>query len=147
VLANGGTPRAISDTLLQTLVDTIGQVGSGEVSALYTTVGVRRAYQALLTADKQFVNTMDLTGGVKALTFSGMPMITDKFMPKGKVFGVDESMLKMFKLADFDWMDLDGAVLSRVAGKDAYEAILYSYLELGTFARNSHGVLADITEA
>ena len=68
-------------------------------------------------------------------------------MSTGKIFGVDEEMIKMFKLADFDWMDMDGAVLSRVSGMDAYEAILFGYMELATFARNSHGLLADINEA
>lgn len=147
VLGNSGTPRAISDTLLQRLIDDVEQAGNGMVSGLYTSYGVRRAYQALLTVDKQFTNTMKLTGGVTTLTFDDKPIITDKFMPAGKVFGLDESMLKMFKLADFDWMDQDGAILSRVSGYDAYEAILYCYSEMGTFARNAHGVLEDITEA
>jgi hypothetical protein len=44
-------------------------------------------------------------------------------------------------------MDMDGAILSRVSGVDAYEAILYCYMELGMFARNAFGRLDDINEA
>jgi len=147
VLANSGTKRAISDTLLQTLLDTVAQTGSGEISALYTTYGVRRAYQALLTATKTFVNKMTLAGGADTISFNGMPFIVDKDLPANSIYGLDESQLKMFKMADFDWMDEDGAILSRVSGYDAYEAVLYMYGELGSYVRNAHGVLQDITEA
>lgn len=147
VLANGGTPRAISDTLIQRMFDDVEKVGSGEISGLYTSYGVRRAYQALLQVQKQFVNKMSLAGGVETISFNTTPIIVDKNMPTGKLFGLDESMLKMLKLADFDWMDMDGAVLSRVSGVDAYEAIMYCYMELATFARNAHGRIDDITEA
>jgi len=34
--------------------------------------------------------------------------------------------------------------LSRVSNKDAYEAILFRYAELGCRRRNSHGVLCDL---
>lgn len=147
VQANGGTARPISDNLLQTLFDTVKAAGAGEISALYTTSGVRRAYQALLTATKVLSNTMELKGGAKTITFNDFPFIVDDMLPTGKIFGVDESSLQMFKMADFDWMDQDGAVLSRVSGYDAYEAVLYCYMELGNYVRNANGVLADITEA
>jgi hypothetical protein len=144
---NGGTNRAISDNLLQTFFDTVKQTGAGEISALYTTPGVRRAYQALLTATKTLANTMELKGGANTITFNGFPFIVDYDLPTGKIFGIDESSLQMFKMADFDWMDQDGAVLSRVSGYDAYEAVLYCYMELGNYVRNANGVLFDITEA
>jgi len=144
VTAVGG---AISDTNLQKLLDDVKNAGAGEVSALYTTFGIRRAYQALLTADKVYQNTMKMTGGVNELTFNGMPFLTDAEIPSGVVYGVDEAMLQMYKMADFDWMDMDGAILARVSGEDAYEAILYCYMELGMNARNAFGKLTGVTEA
>lgn len=141
------TGGAISDNMLQTLVDSVATQGAGNVSALYTTYGVRRAYQALLTATKQIVNKSELRGGASTVAFNDMPLIVDKDCPAGTIFGLDEAMLKMFKLADFDWMDDDGAVLSRVSGYDAYEAILYCYMEMGMFARNAFGKVTSVTEA
>jgi len=138
---------AISETVIQKLIDDVEQAGGGSPSALYTTYGVRRAYQALLTAQKQLVNTQDLKGGYKALMYNNLPIIVDKELAAGKLFAIDESMLKMYKMADYDWMDMDGAILSRVSGYDAYEAILYCYMELGMFARNAFGVGTGITEA
>ena len=152
VLANGGTNRAISDTLLQTAIDTLESNSSGMCTAMYTSFGVRRAYQALLTATKQLVNTQKLQGGYEAINYLGgshgvIPMIADKDAPANKIYIVDEDELAIYRLADFDWMQEDGSVLSRVSGVDAYEAVLYVYQELGTSMRNAHVLLSDITEA
>ena len=152
VLANGGTNRAISDTLLQTAIDTLESNSSGMCTAMYTSFGVRRAYQALLTATKQLVNTQKLQGGYEAINYLGgshgvIPMIADKDAPANKIFIVDEDELAIYRLADFDWMQEDGSILSRVSGVDAYEAVLYVYQELGTSMRNAHVLLSDITEA
>ena len=139
--------RAISESLMQTAIDTVSQAGDGEVSAIYTTFGVRRAYQALLTTDRQYVNTMDLKGGAKAIAYDNMPIIADKNCPANKMYFIDENALKFYRLSDFDWMQEDGAVLSRVSGSDAYEATMFLYSELGCSARNAHAVLDKITEA
>jgi len=47
-------------------------------------------------------------------------------------------------MADYDWMQKDGAILSRISGYDAYEAVIYRYAELGCTRRNSQGVLCDL---
>ena len=146
VLANSGSNRAISDTLLQTAIDTLEANSSGMCTAMYTSFGVRRAYQALLTATKQLVNTQELKGGYKAITYNDLPIIADKDAPANKIFVVDENELQVFRLGDFDWMSDDGAILSRVSGYDAYEAVLYVYQELGTSMRNAHVLIGDITE-
>ena len=54
------------------------------------------------------------------------------------------SSLVLFQESDWDWMDEDGAILSRVSGEDAYEAILFWYSQLGCYARNQNGRLTDI---
>ena len=147
VQANSGTNRAISDTILQTALDTLEANSSGKATALYTSYGVRRAYQALLTATKQLVNTQELKGGYKALTYNDLPIIADKDAPANKIFVVDEDELQIFRLGDLDWMQDDGAILSRVSGYDAYEAVLYVYQELGCMMRNAHVLIGYITEA
>ena len=152
VLANGGTNRPISDTLLQTAIDTLESNSSGMCTAMYTSFGVRRAYQALLTATKQLVNTQKLQGGYEAISYLGgshgmIPIIAEKDAAANSIFIVDEDELAIHRLADFDWMQEDGSILSRVSGVDAYEAVLYVYQELGTSMRNAHVLLSDITEA
>ena len=152
VQGNSSVNRAVSDTILQTAIDTLEANSAGKATAMYTSFGVRRAYQALLTATKQLVNTQELQGGYKAISYLGgaqgaIPIIADKDAPANKIFVVDEDELSIYRLADFDWMQEDGAILSRVSGYDAYEAVLYVYQELGTSMRNAHVLISDITEA
>jgi len=137
---------AITNTALQKLIDDVEQAGDGEVNALYTTYGVRRAYQALLMAKKEYSNIRKLDGEAE-VSYNDMPMFVDSDIGAGIVYGVDESMMQVYKMADFDWMDMDGAILSRVSGYDAYEAILYCYMELGMFARNAFAKMTGVTEA
>lgn len=154
VQANGGTGRAISDTILQKALDTLTQNSNGKPSALYTTYGVRRAYQSILAAQKQFVNTMTLTGGFDTIAYNGLPIIPDKNAPSGKIFVVDESKLKFYRMSDnggedngLFWLEEDGNMLKYVTGYDAYEAILCLYSNLGTTMRNAFVRIDDITEA
>jgi rhodanese-related sulfurtransferase len=146
ILANGGTPRAISEALLQTALDTTDQLSDGKVTALYTSYGVRRAYQALLTTSKRYTNPKQLKGGYEALDYNGLPFIVDKDAPAGAIWCPDENELSIFRLADFDWMEEDGAILHRAANKDAYEAVMFAYMELGTSMRNAQTKIEDIIE-
>jgi len=147
VLANGGTGRAITEVLMQQAMDATETNSDGTVKAIVTSFGVRRAYQNLLTTNRQYMNTMDLKGGKKALDYNGIPLIADKDAPIGKIAFLDTDALKIYQLSDIDWMSEDGAILSRVAGKDSYGATLYRYLELGCSSRNSQTTLDDITES
>lgn len=154
VQGNSGTGRAISDTILQKALDTLAQNSNGKASAMYTTYGVRRAYQAILAAQKQFVNTMTLTGGFDTIAYNGLPIIPDKNAPSGKIFVVDESKLKFYRMSDNSgednglfWLEEDGNMLKYVSGYDAYEAILCLYSNMGTTMRNAFVRIDDITEA
>ena len=130
------------------------QNSNGKISAFYTTYGARRAYQAVLAAGKQFVNTMKLDGGFDTITYNGLPIIPDKNATTGKILAVDESKLKFYRMSDnggedngLFWLEEDGNMLKYVTGYDAYEAILCLYSNLGTTMRNAFVRIDDITEA
>lgn len=150
-LNNSGTPRAITENLLETLLmDTEVKSGS-QPNLIVTSQGVFRAYSALLTSVKRFNDTNDLKGGFKGLSISAggaeVKFLWDQDCPTGTVFALNTDHLFQYQSSDWEFMDDDGAVLSRVSGTDAYEAVLYKYHELTTDKRNAHGVLRDITES
>lgn len=147
ILGNSGTNRAISEVLMQTALDTTEQNSMGSATALYTSYGVRRAYQSVLSALKQYTNPLQLKGGYTALDYNGKPLIADKDAPLNSIYFTDETALKFYRMSDIEWMEEDGAILSRVSGEDAYEAVLFLYHELGCNMRNAQTLLTDITEA
>lgn len=148
---NAGVNRSISDQLLQELIHNVSINGGDQVNLFVTSDGVERAYAATLTSQKRFANTLDLKGGYKALAVNAgtgeVALKWDRDAPNNKVFGLDTDHLTQHEMSDWEWMDEDGAILSRVSGVDAYEAVLFKYHELTTDKRNAHGVIEDVTEA
>lgn len=149
VLANGGTPRALSEGLMIQMCDTIRQVSGQKVSAIFTSLGVRRAYFNLLTQQRRYIDTKSFAGGMQGLPFNygtEIPLVEDVDAPPNKMWFICEKEMAILKAEDWTWADDDGAVFSRVSGYDAYDAFIYKYWELATRQRNAHGLLSDITE-
>lgn len=117
----------------------------GEISMMMTSRPVRRKYVSLVKADGRTVNTMDIDGGFDAVEYNGKPLFVDKHCLPNKILFLDESTLAIYRMSDVDWMDQDGAILSRVSGYDAYEAVLFLYATLGCNACNRNASLEDIS--
>lgn len=147
--ASAGTNEALTLERMQMPLDLIATNSDFDENAikfLLCSYGVRAKYVSLLVADKRHVNTMELDGGFKAVDFNGIPLVPDPQCKKNRIYYLAPETLKIYRTSDFDWMEKDGAVLNRVANSDAYEATMFHYGDLGTTARNAHGLLDDITE-
>jgi hypothetical protein len=112
---------------------------------------VRRAYWNLLVQQRSFSNTKEFDGGFSGLGFTTdqgeIPLIADVDAPYNSLFGLDESTFKVYQAKDWGFMDRDGSMWDRVPGKDAYQAVLYQYSELGCDRRNANFVMRNVTEA
>lgn len=150
VLDNNGTNRGLTLDLMQESSDAAEKKG-GRISLVCSNYELRRKYADLLVADKRFVNKLTLDGGFSALEYSAggdpIPFVVDRHSRDNVLFFIDESTMALYRASDFDWMDRDGNILSRVSGYDAYEAILYVYMNLGCSAPNHSTVLRDITQS
>lgn len=140
---NSGTARDLTLDLMQDAVSAVEAEG-GKIDLILCDHAIRDAYAALVVADKRFVNTMQLDGGFTGLEYNGIPVVADPMMPTNTMFFVDTSHLQLMQMSDWNWMDRDGAVLSRVASTDAYEAVLYWYADLVTDKPKAHTFLRDI---
>lgn len=147
--ANGGTPRALSEGLMIKMADDIYTNG-GNVTVVFTTLGVRRAYFNLLTQQRRYTDTKTFEGGFSGLAFTtdngDIPVIADVDCQPNRMYFLNEKELKIYREGEFSFMDMDGSRWQRVIGVDAYDATMYSYRQLGTHRRNSHGQIQDITE-
>lgn len=153
VYANGGTNRALSESLMVQLVDQIRTQG-GSTSLILASLGVRRAYWNLLSQLRSVVNTQEFKGGFTGLAFTTdrgeIPMVSDPDAPLNKAWFLNEENFTLYRDGDWDWMDRQGSIWQQVRDAngdyDAFYARLIRYHELGCDTRNSQGVLADITE-
>lgn len=150
---NGGTLRQISETLMATVVQDINIQSGTWPNLAVCHHGVFRAYANLLLGLKRFNNTVSLKGGYSAgIPFLGgggqeIPVVTDRDCPANSIYFLNTDHLVEFMASDWEFMQEDGAVLNRVSGVDAYEAVLFKYMEVATDRRNAHGKLVDISHA
>jgi hypothetical protein len=148
-----GTPGVSTGTLTElaliNLVQKVDKKG-GDVDVMLASPGVFNAYWDLLQGLRQFTNGATLEGGQRAFTFDavGKPIkfVSDYAAPKGTLYALSSKEIVVNRKKDWAWMDRDGSMWSRVADTDAYEARIYQYSQLGTYRRNAHAVLSNITE-
>jgi hypothetical protein len=123
-------------------------MAGGQTSAIVTSLGVMREFYRLLTTTQQFIvndNTTNFQAGFQSVSYNGVPVIGDIDAPFGNMYFLDESTLKVFSDQDWHFLDADGQTLRQVSDKDAFEAIMVRYMNLGATRRNSHMVLSGIT--
>lgn len=152
--ANGGTPRALSEGLMQLMVDRIRTRG-GKTTVIFQSLGVRRSYANLLMQLRSVVNTQDFTGGFHGLAFtteSGeIPVVADVDAPLQKQWFINEEALTFYRDEEWHWLDRDGSMFKQVRDTngvyDAWYAHLVERHELGTDRRNTHGLISDLIES
>jgi len=152
--SNGGTNRALSESLMIQMTDDI-RVKGGSTSLILQSLGVRRAYFNLLSQLRQTVNTQEFTGGFSGLAFTTdrgeIPVVADPDAPLNKQWYINEDAVTYYRDEDWHFIDRDGSMWKQVRDSngdyDAYYARMVEYHELGTDRRNTHGVIEDITEA
>ena len=153
-LSNSGTNRSLSDDLLGQAMHKVQRksgIVAGSQYVLAASDGVFRAYAASLTPMKRFPSDVNLKGGFKGLEVlaGGNPvaLVWERDCPANSVYYLNRDHFALNVESDWDWMDRDGAVLNRVANKDAYEAVIFRYMEQSTDQRNAHAKILDVVEA
>ncbi len=138
----------ISELTIQTAIDTIEERSGKGVNYIVCSWGVRRALQQLFGANKRVIDTMELAGGFKAMSYNGIPVVADRFCPEGTMYLLNTNDFTLHQLCDWQWLaDDDGRVLKQVPGKPVYTATIVKYADLICARPNGQGKLSGITEA
>jgi len=143
-LSNAGE---ISEYKIQTALDAIEEQSGGAVNFIVCSWGVRRALQKLFAESKRMLDTMELAGGYKAMSYNGIPIVADRFCPDGTMYLLNTQDFTLHQLCDWQWLEgEDGRVLKQVAGKPVYTATLVKYADMICARPNGQGVISGITE-
>ena len=138
----------LSLDLMQQCIDVADQQSNGEITLILTDYDQWRKYAKILIPDRRFPTAdgqaVKLNGGFQALKYDEMEVVKDKYMPASTMYFLDENTMFIFELSDFDWMDKDGAILSRTPNKDAYEATLFAYQQIACEAPRSNTKLKSL---
>ena len=127
---------ALNLDVMQQAFDVAAQIGRGSPTEIWCHHSVRRAYLALLTANRRYLSTGGANshdGGFKGnalkseIEFGGVPLMVDKDAPYSTMFMMDWDGAVAWENTPGEWIDEDGAILARVPGQDAFEAVWRCY--------------------
>ena len=148
--AGAGVLRALSEGIMIELCDAIRVKSGKRPTAIFTSLGVRRAYFNLLSQQRRYTDTKEFAGGFQGLPFNygakEIPLVEDVDAPPNRMRFISEPNIKIFRNREWHWADKDGTVLKWVHDFDAWEGLIKVYYEFGTNQRNAHGALNDIIE-
>jgi hypothetical protein len=138
----------LTDSQLEEVLDLADQVSGIFPDIIVTDYGVTRKYADSLKDNKRFTNTTTLKGGFRAVSIDtpagSINLMRDRDVPDGFAFFLSLKHLQLFVMSDWEWMDEDGAILSRVSGYDKYQAVLFKYANLATDQRNAHALIYNL---
>lgn len=139
----------LSETLMIKVCDDIRRAG-GKVTAIFTSLGVRRSYFNLLTQQRRFDSTVTFSGGFEGLPFlyagQKIPLMEDPDCPVGRMYFLPEKEMRIYHTKDWHFEDKTGSMFVQVASKDAYDVLFKRYFEMGIRRRNGLGCLTGIIE-
>lgn len=142
------TASTLNDVTIQTAIDTLDEVAGSQADFIVCSSGVKRAYQKYLSTNRSNIDIMNLAGGFKAISYNGIPLISDRFVPEGTMYILNTSDFHMHQLCDWRWLEGDdGRVIKQVAGKPVYTATLVKYADLICDRPIGQAVITGITEA
>lgn len=95
----------ISDVKIQEGIDDAEDEAGNIIDFLLCGKPVRRSYQNLLTAMKSIVNSMDLKGGWKAISYNGIPLAADNYVASQTLLAFSLANWKLYEMADWGWLN------------------------------------------
>ncbi len=131
---NCGTAEAtagITDITMQSVIDYLEENFGSSVDFIVCSSGVKRNYQSYLNTYRSNIDVLDLAGGFKALSYNGIPVVSDRFAPKNTMYMLNTDEFKLHQLCDWKWLEgEDGRVIKQNAGTPTYSATLVKYADL-----------------
>lgn len=139
---------AISEAAIQKAIDSVEFESESEVDFIACSAGVRRAFQEEMSSFKRNIDVMNLQGGFKAISYNGIPLVSDRFAENGAMYLLSTKNFELCQLCDWQWIeDSEGKIIRQKAGYPIYTATLVKYAELMCGRPNGQAKLSGITEA
>lgn len=123
--------RNISESLLMDVIARMREDGSTPDIIIGTSFQLKDLCEEM-HQQRRFIDDsgkMDL--GVRGIKIGdGVDFTFDVDCPPGYAFALNKKNIILSEAAPLSFMDLDGNVMSRITGKDAYEATMFHYFNL-----------------
>lgn len=140
------TSTDISDDVIQTAIDTLEENTGSEINFIVCGAATRRAYQSYLSDYKRNVDVMNLEGGHRAISFNGIPVVSDRFAADNAMYLLNTNAFTLHQLCDWEWLTSEGGnILRQKPGYAAYNATLVKYADLICEQPNGQAMFSNIS--
>ena len=138
---------SITDAVIQTAIDYMDEMTSSQVDFIACSSDVKRAYQKYLGEYRRNIDVTELQGGFKAITYNGIPVVSDRFINDGTMYLLNTKEFSLHQLCDWKWLEGEnGKIIKQDAGSPTYTATLVKYADLICNKPNGQACLTGITE-
>lgn len=121
----------ITDTTMQKAIDILDEEYDSKVDFIVCSSGVKRNYQEFISSFRSNIDVMNLEGGFKAISYNGIPLLSDKFVEDNTMYLLNTKEFNLHQLCDWQWLEgEDGRVIKQTANKPTYQATLVKYADL-----------------
>lgn len=144
--SSAGATAELDELYMQRCMDLGYRRAGTKVDYILCSDGVRRAFQYMNQVYKRNTEVMKLEAGYDTVAFNNVPLVVDMYAPASKMFFLSSENWKLHRVDDWDWLEKDGAILSRISGYPTYEATLALYADLACSVPGGQSQLYGITE-
>lgn len=155
---NSGTNRNWTESAAVSVAQNVEKRSGKQVDLVVSGDGVWRAVNAFYAQRNRTLDPVELKGGYFGVRFGAAgemrrpgqqpkALAWERDAPENRQFFLSTEALVEHRLTDWEFVDEDGAVLSRSGTTDDFELRLASYRELGCTQRNAHGVYEDLNQS
>lgn len=134
-----------NEMTIQRAIDGIEEASGSRINFMLCSYDVRRKIIEAFKDKQIALPTVELEGGFKTISYNGVPIVADRFCPKGVLYLLNTDDFKLHQLCDWQWLEAeDGKILKQVPGKPVYTATLVKYAELICERPCGQGIVEDI---
>ncbi len=135
----------ISDIDMQEAIDHLEEVSGSYVDFITCSSAVKRGYQVYLNAYHKSIETLVLEGGYKAISYNGIPVVSDRFAREDGMYLLNTKEFTLHQLCDWQWLEGDdGKIIKQNAGYPTYSATLVKYADLICDKPNGQALIRNI---
>ena len=147
-ISNNSQTQSITDITIQNAIDELDESADSKIDFIVCSSGVKRNYQSYLASYRSNINILELEGGYKAISYNGIPLISDRFAPANTMYLLNTSEFNLHQLCDWQWLESeDGRVIRQTPDKPTYQATLVKYADIICNKPSGQAKIIGITES
>ncbi len=139
---------AIDEIVIQEAIDALENDAGSAVDFIACSQEAKYSYIDYMSSFKRNIDIMELDGGFKTLSYNGLPLVYDRFVPEGCMYLLNTKAFKLHQLCDWRFLETEnGKILRQNQGKPTFTATLVKYCDLICGKPNGQAVLKGISRA